>query len=44
MSVAHLTQRLSHVLPISNVQSSRGVALLLSPFVHSLASIMLHLS
>jgi hypothetical protein len=44
MSVPHLTQRLSHVLPISNVQSYRGVVLLLSPFIHSLASIMLRLS
>jgi hypothetical protein len=32
MSVAHLTQRLSHVLPISNVEVSRGVMLLLGPF------------
>jgi hypothetical protein len=31
MSVAHLTQRLLYVLSISNLQSSRGVALLLSP-------------
>jgi hypothetical protein len=44
MSVAHLTQRLFLVLPISNLRSSRGVMLLLSPFVQSFASIMLHLS
>jgi hypothetical protein len=42
MSVAHPTQMLFHVLPISNLQSSRGVALLLSPFIKSLASIILH--
>jgi hypothetical protein len=44
MSVAHLTQGLFHILTISNLQSSRGIMLLLSPFTQSLASIMLHLS
>jgi hypothetical protein len=44
MSVAHPTQRLLHLLAMSNMQSSRGVALLLSPFTQSLASIMLRLS
>jgi hypothetical protein len=44
MSVAHLTQGLLHVLPISNLQNSRGVVLLLSPFAQSLASIILDLS
>jgi hypothetical protein len=43
MSVAHLTQGLLLVLPISNLQSSKGVTLL-SPFAKSLASIMLPLS
>jgi hypothetical protein len=42
MSVAHLTQGLLHVLPISNLQSSRDVALLHVLFSQSLASIMLH--
>jgi hypothetical protein len=41
MSVTHLTQRLMLVLSISDLQSSRGVMLLLSPFTQSLASIML---
>jgi hypothetical protein len=44
MGVAYLTQGLLHVLPLSNLQSSSGVALLLSPFIQSLASIMCHLS
>jgi hypothetical protein len=44
MSVAHLTQRLFLLLLISNLQSSRGVALLLSPFTQSLANIILHVS
>jgi hypothetical protein len=44
MSVVHLTQVLLHVLPISNLQRSRGVTFFLSLFTQSLASIMLHLS
>jgi hypothetical protein len=44
MSVALLTQRLFLVLLMSNLQSSRGVTLLLRPFTKNLASIMLHLS
>jgi hypothetical protein len=40
MSVAHLTQRLSHVLTISNLLGSKGLVLLLYQSV-SLASIML---
>jgi hypothetical protein len=43
MSVARLTQRLFLVLSISNLQSSRGVMLLLSPFTQSLAIIILPL-
>jgi hypothetical protein len=43
MSVAHLTQRLSHVLTISNILGSKGLVLLLYQSV-SLASIMLLLS
>jgi hypothetical protein len=38
MSVAHLTQKLLLVLPISILQDSWGVVLLLSPFVQSLSS------
>jgi hypothetical protein len=44
MSVAHLTQGLFHVLTISNLQSCRGAALLLSPFTQILACIILCLS
>jgi hypothetical protein len=44
MSVTHLTQRSLLVLPVFNLQSSRGVVLLLSLFTQSLASIILHLS
>jgi hypothetical protein len=44
MSVALLTQRLFLVFLMSNLQSSRGVALLLSLVTKSLASIMLRLS
>jgi hypothetical protein len=44
MSVAHLTQGLLHVLHISNLQTSRVVMLLLSPYIQSLAIIMLCLS
>jgi hypothetical protein len=44
MSVAHLTQRLFLMLLISNLQSSRGVALLLSLFTQSISSIILYLS
>jgi hypothetical protein len=44
MRVGHLTQGLLHVLLISILQSSRGVALLLSPFTQSLANIILRLS
>jgi hypothetical protein len=44
MSVAHLTQGLLHVLPISKLAELLGVELLRSLFVHSLASIMLHLA
>jgi hypothetical protein len=44
MSVARLTHRLLLVLTISNLQSSKGVALLLSPFTQTLARIILHLS
>jgi hypothetical protein len=43
LSVAHLTQGLLLVLPISNLLGSRGVALLLSLLIQSLASIMLPL-
>jgi hypothetical protein len=44
MSVAHLTQRLLLVLTISNLLDPRGLALLLSPFIQCLASIILPLS
>jgi hypothetical protein len=44
MSVANLTQGLLHVLPISNLQSSKSVMLLLSPFTKILANIILRLS
>jgi hypothetical protein len=43
MSVACLTQRLLHVISRSNLQNSRGVALLHSPFAQSLVSTMLRL-
>jgi hypothetical protein len=43
MSVAHLTQGLLHVLPISNLQSYRGPVFLLGPFIQCLAGIILHL-
>jgi hypothetical protein len=36
MSVVHLTQRLSSVLTISNILGSRGIMLLLCPFVRVL--------
>jgi hypothetical protein len=44
MSVAHLIQRLLLVFTISNLLGYRGLALLLSPFIQCLASIILPLS
>jgi hypothetical protein len=38
--MAYFTQGLLHVLAISNLQGSRGVALLLSTFVQCLANII----
>jgi hypothetical protein len=43
MSVAHLTQRLLLVLILSNLLGSRGLMLLLSPFIQCLASVILPL-
>jgi hypothetical protein len=41
MSVAHLTQRLSPMLTISNLLGSRVLMLLLSPCIQSLANFIL---